>query len=373
MSGLLEFITMTSLLTTGADRFSTPNSVPSMELLLVEGQPKLSSLALKGLEGKGCDLGASFDGQLGLLNPFDNDFDAPILDVNLPVVNGFQTCPFQWAEKHQVTILLPSNLGSIVHKTEGDGAWADAYLIEPFDFSKTAAASAGAASPLPCAGFSPVGATLQGIYQFLSTMIHTRRRVIIMRRYVSITLLTLAFVALRDSASGQRLRPKDIVRLIYRDNSGTWVGSQQRIRKKVWRGKTTGWCAKYWDGRTVRLDPQTVWGYQTRDSTRYRLFQQSFYKVETVDVLTVYSQEFQFSDGPNLVVFYFSRNPDSVVFELNRSNLKLVFRHDECLLNKLEALSWRKTINQLSRRRDAHRVMEMIRTCQENRTLTQHP
>ncbi|WP_020603936.1 response regulator transcription factor [Spirosoma spitsbergense] len=107
-----------------------------MRILLIEDEVKLSSFIQKGLSQEGYRVDTAFDGQLGLSMGLSEEYDLIILDVNLPVLNGFQVCQQLRVEKPQVPVLMLTALGSLSHKKEGYGAGADDYLVKPFEFDE---------------------------------------------------------------------------------------------------------------------------------------------------------------------------------------------------------------------------------------------
>lgn len=107
-----------------------------MRILVVEDEQKLSSFIQKGLNQEGYRVDTAFDGQIGLSMALNEEYDVLILDVNLPVLNGFQVCQQLRDVKLQVPVLMLTALGSLTHKKEGYGVGADDYLVKPFEFDE---------------------------------------------------------------------------------------------------------------------------------------------------------------------------------------------------------------------------------------------
>jgi len=61
-----------------------------MRLLLIEDDRKLSALLMRGLREEGFAVDATDDGDDGAWRAVENDYDAIILDVMLPGMDGFQ-------------------------------------------------------------------------------------------------------------------------------------------------------------------------------------------------------------------------------------------------------------------------------------------
>lgn len=107
-----------------------------MRLLVIEDEVKLSTFIQKGLTQEGHWVDSAFDGQIGLSMALNDDYDVIVLDVNLPMLNGFQVCQRIRGEKPQVPVLMLTALGGLTYKKEGYGAGADDYLVKPFEFEE---------------------------------------------------------------------------------------------------------------------------------------------------------------------------------------------------------------------------------------------
>ena len=107
-----------------------------MKLLLVEDEPKLASFIQKGFLSEGYELDVAFDGQLGLSLFQQNSYDLIILDVNLPVLNGFELCQRIRADNTHVPVLFLTAFDSLEDKVRGFEAGADDYLVKPFKFQE---------------------------------------------------------------------------------------------------------------------------------------------------------------------------------------------------------------------------------------------
>ena len=107
-----------------------------MKLLLVEDEPKLASFIQKGFLSEGYELDVAFDGQLGLSLFRQHAYDLIILDVNLPVINGFEVCARIRADNPRVPVLFLTAFDSLEDKVQGFEAGADDYLVKPFKFQE---------------------------------------------------------------------------------------------------------------------------------------------------------------------------------------------------------------------------------------------
>ncbi|RZJ67236.1 MAG: response regulator transcription factor [Flavobacterium sp.] len=107
-----------------------------MKLLIVEDEPNLLSVIRKGFSENGHSVSAALDGSTALVMLEDHTFDAVILDIMLPDVNGIEICRRLRDAQNFVPILLLTALSSTENIVTGLNAGADDYLAKPFKFTE---------------------------------------------------------------------------------------------------------------------------------------------------------------------------------------------------------------------------------------------
>ncbi len=107
-----------------------------MRLLLVEDDPKLSRAVSRGLRAEGYAVDAAADGEDALLQAAVWDYDAVILDLMLPLRDGFEVCRALRERGSWVPILMLTARGDVDDRIRGLDAGADDYLPKPFDFGE---------------------------------------------------------------------------------------------------------------------------------------------------------------------------------------------------------------------------------------------
>ncbi len=105
-----------------------------MKILLVEDEPKIATFVKKGFEQEGYEVDIAYDGLIGKKLAFNNYYDVIILDINLPLLNGYELCKIIRTEKPKVPVILLTALDSIDDKVMGFEYGADDYLVKPFEF-----------------------------------------------------------------------------------------------------------------------------------------------------------------------------------------------------------------------------------------------
>ncbi|MCQ2417513.1 MAG: response regulator transcription factor [Oscillospiraceae bacterium] len=104
-----------------------------MKILIIEDEKLLADSLQRMLNAKGFETDAVYDGESGEGYALMNIYDLIILDVMLPVKNGYQVAK-RIREKHcAAPILMLTAKSDIEDKVEGLNAGADYYLTKPFD------------------------------------------------------------------------------------------------------------------------------------------------------------------------------------------------------------------------------------------------
>lgn len=107
-----------------------------MRILLVEDDPKLSRLLGRGLREEGFAVDATADGEDGAWRAVENDYDAIVLDVNLPGMDGFSVLEKLRTKGRKTPVLMLTARGALEDRLRGLNSGADDYLRKPFDFEE---------------------------------------------------------------------------------------------------------------------------------------------------------------------------------------------------------------------------------------------
>src|SRR5438874_4419334 len=107
-----------------------------MRVLLVEDEPNASRILAKGLREQAYAVDVSADGEAALVQLATNDYDAVILDVMLPLKDGFAVCRSVRDAGSSVPILMLTARDAIEARIRGLDCGADDYLVKPFDFGE---------------------------------------------------------------------------------------------------------------------------------------------------------------------------------------------------------------------------------------------
>jgi two-component system OmpR family response regulator len=107
-------------------------------VLVVEDDPKLGSIIRRGLRQTAvADVVECGEDALWMARSVE--YDAVVLDVMLPGIDGFATCRALRAADVWTPILLLTARGELVDRVAGLDCGADDYLVKPFDLEELAA------------------------------------------------------------------------------------------------------------------------------------------------------------------------------------------------------------------------------------------
>jgi len=106
------------------------------KILIVEDEPKVAGFIKQGLEESNFIAEIAYDGSMGKAMALSNKYDLIILDINLPLINGFVLVKLIRENDQQVPVLMLTALGGIEEKVKGFSSGADDYLLKPFEFEE---------------------------------------------------------------------------------------------------------------------------------------------------------------------------------------------------------------------------------------------
>ena len=104
-----------------------------MRILVVEDNRDIAANLGDYLEDRGHTVDYAADGVTGLHLAVVNDFDAIVLDLNLPGMDGLEVCrKLRQEGRKQTPVLMLTARDSLDNKLEGFDSGADDYLVKPF-------------------------------------------------------------------------------------------------------------------------------------------------------------------------------------------------------------------------------------------------
>jgi two-component system OmpR family response regulator len=107
-----------------------------MRVLIVEDDVKMASLIRRGMREEGVAADVAVKGEDALWMAQANEYDALVLDVMLPGIDGFETCRRLREESVWTPVLMLTARDAVEDRVAGLDGGADDYLTKPFSFAE---------------------------------------------------------------------------------------------------------------------------------------------------------------------------------------------------------------------------------------------
>ena len=107
-----------------------------MRILLIEDDQKIAAFIVKGLKAEGFALDHAADGEDGLHLALTEPYDAAIVDIMLPKLDGLALIERLRQEKIKTPVIILSAKGTVDDRVKGLQTGGDDYLTKPFAFSE---------------------------------------------------------------------------------------------------------------------------------------------------------------------------------------------------------------------------------------------
>ncbi len=107
-----------------------------MRVLIAEDERDLNDLIAKKLTSEGYSVDCVYDGQQAIDVLDYTDYDAIILDIMMPVKDGYEVLAFLRGQKKSTPVLFLTARDTIADKVKGLDSGANDYLVKPFAFAE---------------------------------------------------------------------------------------------------------------------------------------------------------------------------------------------------------------------------------------------
>jgi two-component system OmpR family response regulator len=111
-------------------------TISGMRILIVEDELRMAGLIRRGLTNEGLAADVAGTGEDALWMAQAHPYDAIVLDVMLPGLNGFETCRRLRNDGVWAPVLMLTARDSVEDRVAGLDTGADDYLVKPFAFAE---------------------------------------------------------------------------------------------------------------------------------------------------------------------------------------------------------------------------------------------
>lgn len=107
-----------------------------MRLLIVEDDIKIAALIEKGMREAGFEVEVCHDGNSGLTQGLTGRYDAAVIDIMLPGLDGLQVIEQLRKQRVSTPVLILSARQSVDDRIRGLQRGGDDYMVKPFSFNE---------------------------------------------------------------------------------------------------------------------------------------------------------------------------------------------------------------------------------------------
>jgi two-component system, OmpR family, copper resistance phosphate regulon response regulator CusR len=111
----------------------------NISILIVEDEQRLAEVLKKQLEECGFISDIASDGYIGRQMVEKQHYNLIILDINLPIINGYDLCKEIRKTDRKTPIIMLTAYGTSENKIAGFDAGADDYVVKPFELKELVA------------------------------------------------------------------------------------------------------------------------------------------------------------------------------------------------------------------------------------------
>jgi DNA-binding response OmpR family regulator len=105
-------------------------------ILIVEDEQRIASFLAKGLRAEGHQTTVAADGRTGLDHALSGEFDLLVLDIGLPLLDGFELLDQLRAQGSRMPVIVLTARDSVADTVSALEGGADDYMPKPFRFAE---------------------------------------------------------------------------------------------------------------------------------------------------------------------------------------------------------------------------------------------
>lgn len=105
-------------------------------ILVVEDEKRLADILKEGLCEFGFEVDCAYDGYIGKKLMEKNKYHLVLLDINIPLINGYELCKEIRHQNNSIPIIMLTAMGEPENKLTAFEYGADDYIVKPYDFNE---------------------------------------------------------------------------------------------------------------------------------------------------------------------------------------------------------------------------------------------
>jgi len=107
-----------------------------MRILIIEDEKHIADFVKQGLKEEGYSVDVAYDGEKGYFFAETEEYDAIVLDLMIPKIDGLTLCKKLRQDKISTPILMLTAKDNVNDKVRGLDSGAEDYLTKPFAFKE---------------------------------------------------------------------------------------------------------------------------------------------------------------------------------------------------------------------------------------------
>jgi len=107
-----------------------------MRILVIEDEKHIADFVKQGLKEEGYSVDVAYDGEKGYFLAGTEEYDAIVLDLMIPKIDGVTLCKKLRQDKISTPVLMLTAKDSVDDKVKGLDSGAEDYLTKPFAFKE---------------------------------------------------------------------------------------------------------------------------------------------------------------------------------------------------------------------------------------------
>jgi len=198
------------------------------KILVIDDDASLLKLLRRALEKAGYDVSSASSGADGLKKMYDQQPDVVILDVMMPVMDGWQVCR-HIRDVSDVPVIMLTAKGEVKDKVKGFKLGVDDYVLKPFSFAELIARIGAVLNRSTRESASQKPSVYSGKGVTIDLKDH---RVYIDEEAIDLTPTEFRLLVALAEAQGHPVSSENLVLTVW---GAVYAGETEHVKRYIWR------------------------------------------------------------------------------------------------------------------------------------------